>query len=58
MATRRYLPQAWAEDAARRTQAHVPKDGTLQTKAELALALRDEAKAGGVRHAGVTGDAD
>jgi SRSO17 transposase len=58
VATRLYLPQGWAEDAVRRKRAHVPEDLTFQTKAEIALALLDEAKACGVRHACVTGDAD
>jgi SRSO17 transposase len=56
--TRLYLPQTWAEDAGRRKQAHVPEAGPFQTKAELALALRDEAKAYGVEHVGVPCDAD
>jgi SRSO17 transposase len=58
VATRLYLPQAWAADEARRKQAHVPAAVSFQTKAELALALLDEAKACGVRHACVTCDAD
>jgi SRSO17 transposase len=58
VATRLYLPQAWAEDPVRRTQAHVPEDIPFQTKAEIALALLDEATACGVRHACVTCDAD
>jgi SRSO17 transposase len=58
VATRLYLPQAWAEDAARRQQAHVPEAVPFQTKAELALALLDEANACGVVHSCVTGDAD
>jgi SRSO17 transposase len=58
VATRLYLPQAWAEDAERRKQAHVPEALTFQTKAELALALLDEANACGVSHACITCDAD
>src|SRR2546426_2125194 len=58
VATRLYLPQAWAEDAERRKQAHVPDTVGFQTKAEIALALLDEANACGVPHAGVTCEAD
>ena len=57
-ATRLYLPQGWAEEAGRRQQAHVPEAVVFQTKAEIALALLDEANACGVRHAGVTCEAD
>jgi SRSO17 transposase len=32
VATRLYLPQGWAEDAERRTQAHVPEVVVFQTK--------------------------
>jgi SRSO17 transposase len=45
VATRLYLPEEWAGDAARRKQAHVPEAVVFQTKAELALTLLDEAKA-------------
>jgi SRSO17 transposase len=58
VATRLYLPQGWAADATRCKQAHVPEDVMFQTKAEIALALLDEATACGVGHACVTGDAD
>jgi SRSO17 transposase len=58
VATRLYLPQAWAQDAVRRKQAHVPEAVTFETKPEIALALLDEANACGVRHACVTCDAD
>jgi len=58
VATRLYLPQEWAVDEARRKQAHVPDAVRFQTKAELALALLDEAKACGVQHTCVTCDAD
>jgi SRSO17 transposase len=58
VATRLYLPQGWAEDAQRRKRAHVPEAVVFQTKAEIALALLDEANTCGVRHACVTSDAD
>ena len=58
VATRLYLPQEWAEDAERRKQAHVPEAIVFQTKAEIALALLDEATACEVQHACVTCDAD
>jgi SRSO17 transposase len=58
VATRLYLPQGWAEDTYRRKQAHVPEAVTFQTKAEIALALLDEAITCGLIHTCVTGDAD
>jgi SRSO17 transposase len=58
VATRLYLPQEWAVDEVRRQQAHVPAAVRFQTKAELALALLDEANACGVQHTCVTCDAD
>src|SRR5713226_3640046 len=58
VAPRLYLPREWAEEPERRQQAHVPAAVTFQTKAEIALALLDEATACGVRHACVTCDAD
>jgi SRSO17 transposase len=58
VATRLYLPQEWAADGERRQQAHVPDAVRFQTKAEIALALLDEARACGVRHGCVTCDAD
>ena len=56
--TRLYLPEEWASEAGRRKQTHVPEAISFQTKAEIALALLDEATACGVEHACVTGDAD
>jgi SRSO17 transposase len=58
VATRLYLPAGWAGDEAQRKRAHVPKDVVFATKAELALALLDEAIRWGVKHACVIGDAD
>lgn len=58
VATRLYLPREWTEDSERRQRAHVPEEVMFQTKAEIALALLDEARARDVAHACVTCDAD
>src|SRR5690606_25127719 len=42
----------------RRTKTQVPADVQFQTKAEIALALIDQANAWGVQHAAVVADAD
>jgi SRSO17 transposase len=52
------VPQAWAEDPARRGNARVPAEGPFQTKPESALALLDQARAWGVPSQGVVADAD
>jgi SRSO17 transposase len=58
VSTRLYLPREWAQDAERRKKAHIPQAITFQTKAEIALALLDQAKACGLAHRCVTADAD
>ena len=44
-----YLPEAWAEDRARRDKAKVPEAIGFLTKGEIALTLIDEARAAGVK---------
>jgi SRSO17 transposase len=57
VAVRLYLPRAWAEDAERRQNAHVPPEVPFQTKPEIALRLLDQARAWGVPHRCVVADA-
>jgi SRSO17 transposase len=52
-----FLPDAWIEDPARRTQAHIPVAESAQTKLERALALLERAREGGVPFAVVVADA-
>jgi SRSO17 transposase len=56
VAGRLYLPRAWTDDDKRRAKAKVPKEVKFQTKAEIALALLDQAKGWGIPHEAVTAD--
>jgi SRSO17 transposase len=56
VATRLYLPREWTADTARCAKAHVPPENGFQTKAEIALALVDEADAAGVPYERVVAD--
>jgi len=56
--TRLYLPQVWADDAARRAVSHIPAEVSYQPKYVIALALIAEARAAGLKFACVTADAD
>ncbi len=51
-----YLPQEWAQDAARRAEAGVPEAVTLHTKPALARAMLERAFRADVPAAWVTGD--
>jgi SRSO17 transposase len=58
VATRLYLPKEWACTPERLRKAKVPEEVDFQTKPQIALALLDEARTLGIRHACVTADAD
>jgi SRSO17 transposase len=51
-----YLPKEWAVDAARRTEAHVPKQVSFQTKPQLAQQMLARAVAAQVPAGWVTAD--
>src|SRR5438067_9278628 len=57
IAYRLYLPKEWADDAARRKKARVPKAITFQTKPQIALAQIRKAYAAGVPRGAVLLDA-
>lgn len=54
---RLYLPESWAQDAERRTEAGIPDAVKFQTKWQLALQLIDDARAWGLRCEVVLADA-
>jgi SRSO17 transposase len=49
------LPESWASDAARRSEAHVPPDMVFTTQPKQGLAMLERAYAAGVPFAWVTG---
>jgi SRSO17 transposase len=51
-----FLPEEWAEDTERRTEARVPVDVTFKTKPQLALRMFKDAFKAGVKAAWVTAD--
>src|SRR5271167_5070608 len=48
IAYRLYLPEVWANDPARRSEAHVPEEIAFKTKPQIALAQLRLARASGV----------
>src|SRR5262249_59301611 len=48
IAYRLYLPQEWAKDRVRRSEAHVPKEIRFKTKPQIALDQLRSARAAGV----------
>jgi SRSO17 transposase len=57
IALRLYLPESWANDAARRKKTGVPEDIVFRTKWQIALAEIDRVHAAGVRFGDVLADA-
>jgi len=57
MAYQLYLPEEWAQDAARRNKAGVPDRVVFQTKTALAMAQIDDARAAGMPIGVVVADA-
>ena len=51
-----YLPEAWATDAARRAQTHIPDTVTFRKKWELALRLLRQVRAAGLTITAVLSD--
>lgn len=52
-----YLPEAWAKDRERRARAFVPEDVEYQPKWRIGLTFIDRARALGLPHRAVVGDA-
>ena len=57
VAYRLYLPEVWAEDAARRAKAGVPEETAFETKTAISLGQMRQALADGVPAGVVLGDA-
>ena len=57
IAYRLYLPEAWANDPARRNKAHIPKEIAFKTKPQIALDQIRAARAAGVAPGVVLADA-
>jgi SRSO17 transposase len=51
-----YLPEQWANDAARRTEARIPEEVTFKTKPQLALQMIERAMEDGVPAGVILGD--
>ncbi len=51
-----YLPEEWANDPARRNEAHIPRTVTFRRKWELALQLVRQVRASGIELTGILGD--
>jgi SRSO17 transposase len=58
VAVRLYLPKTWADTPEGRQRARVPAAVSFQNKAEMALALLDQARAWGVPHRCLVADAE
>jgi SRSO17 transposase len=58
VAVRLSLPKTWAQDPERRQQTRVSAEIPVQTTPEIALQLRDQARAWGILHGAVVAHAD
>jgi len=56
--TQLYMPQVWMDNPERCAKAAVPADIGFQTKANIALALLDQANKLNIKHSAIAADAD